>query len=211
MEKVRAPVDDSEPVPIEVEPPKEFAKKSAEPVSTTEDWPSEPIFAPTEPALERPMSGTETFFPVGTLVAVLCRVDDESEFDEWMLATVRGYRMEDNLYEVDDCELIEPAEGEPGEPYISQNGQGKRRVAPLAKIIRLPQSDEEAGSLEECKSKAKVLALYPGTTCLYPAHVVSPPSKRKKHNDYLLKFNDDEVPSRACAAKYVVEMPDLIS
>lgn len=160
---------------------------------------------------DRPMSGAETFLVVGTLVAVLCRVDEDSESDEWMLATVKGYSMTANMYEVEDCELIEPVEGEIGEPRISQTGQGKQRAAPLAKIIRLPQSDAESLSIEEHKAKAKVLALYPGTTCLYPALVISPPSKRKKTNDYLVKFSDDEVPSRTCSAKYLVASPDFFA
>jgi len=56
----------------------------------------------------------------------------------------------------------------------------------------------------------KVLALYPGTTCFYEATVVDTPSKRKKENDYLVKFEDDEEsesPIKPIPQMFVLNMP----
>ena len=56
----------------------------------------------------------------------------------------------------------------------------------------------------------KVLALYPGTTCFYEAEVVQPPSKRRKENDYLLQFVDDEesgTPQKPVPQAFVLNMP----
>jgi len=55
-----------------------------------------------------------------------------------------------------------------------------------------------------------VLALYPGTTCFYEAQVIQPPSKRKKENDYLLQFVDDEEsgqPQKAVGQAFVLNFP----
>jgi hypothetical protein len=55
-----------------------------------------------------------------------------------------------------------------------------------------------------------VLALYPGTTCLYEAEVLQPPSRRRKENDYLVRFADDEqsdTPHKAVGQAFVLNMP----
>ena len=62
----------------------------------------------------------------------------------------------------------------------------------------------------EFPAKSTVLALYPGTTCFYEAEVVLPPSKRRKENDYLLQFVDDEesgTPQKAVPQAFVLNMP----
>jgi len=57
----------------------------------------------------------------------------------------------------------------------------------------------------------KVLALYPSTTCFYEATIISPPSKRRKENDYLVQFIDDEeseTPLKAIPQMFVLNMPN---
>jgi hypothetical protein len=135
--------------------------------------------------------------PAGSLVAVLCRVEEEdSEAEEWILAIVKQFDATQGVYEVEDCEAT-------GEPVPN----GKRRVCEASKILHLPPVDESNGDEEEgeFKPKTAVLALFPGTTCLYPAVVISTPSRRRKTRDYLLRFQDDEVPSRTCPARFVTK------
>ncbi len=153
---------------------------------------------------DRPLKGTPPPFPIleadlepGTLVAVLCMVEPDAEQEEWMLATVVDFDQENQVYTVEDCEM--EADG----LTPQQTGQGNRRSIPPNKVLKLPDNDEEQ---EEFRVKSIVLALYPGTTCLYPATVLSTPSKRKKTKDYLLKFEDDEVPSRICLPRFIVNM-----
>lgn len=52
------------------------------------------------------------------------------------------------------------------------------------------------------------MALYPGTTCFYEAEVVDPPSKRKRDNDYLLVFDDEEseTPHKAISPMFVLNL-----
>lgn len=177
-------------------------------------------------------SGAESFLNPGDLVAVLCKVEEEEEEavkmgegqekesgtagEEWMLATVTGYRPDVQQYVVEDCEL--DMDG-----LTPIRGPSKDRLVPLSKIIRLNpppthhhhQGDElheEGGGLiaESFPPKSTVLALFPGTTCLYPATVISTPSRRRKTKDYLLKFEDDELPSRTCAPRYIVPIPKIV-
>lgn len=135
---------------------------------------------------------------VGTLVAVLCKVEEDSESEEWILAIIKQFNAAEQIYEVEDCETT-------GE--IVPNG--KRRTCESSKIIALPTAVEEQPEEEEFKPKTAVLALFPGTTCLYPAVVISTPSRRRKTRDYLLRFQDDEVPSRTCPARFVTASPNL--
>lgn len=149
--------------------------------------------------------GEESFLQVGSKVAVLCKVEDDGQTEEWMLASILAFKPDDQMYEVADCDL------DPSDTPIFGNGPAsKRRLVPLSKIVRLPQTEDEALGVEEAKSKCHVLALFPGTTCLYPAQVISGPSRRKKTRDYLLRFHDDEEPSRTCPAQYVLVSPPTI-
>ena len=58
----------------------------------------------------------------------------------------------------------------------------------------------------------EVLALYPGTTCMYPAQVVKPPTRMK--NYYILHFDDDDyedgrVKYQSVPTRFVVNNVDL--
>lgn len=72
-------------------------------------------------------------------------------------------------------------------------------------VIPLPESDEAALESPEFRLRQNVLALFPGTTCFYSAVVMSQPSRRKKTRDYLLKFADDDVPSRPCPPRFILK------
>lgn len=195
------PIEDpkEEPQPLTTEPTTEPQRHlTPTPIAPTAH--STPSVAPTE------NSSAESFLPRGTLVAVLCRVDSDSEEDEWMLATILEATGA-GAYEVEDCELIE-GDDEEAQAVQAANGLGKRRSAELARILRMPTS---GANMEELKPKANVLALFPGTTCLYPAQVISPPSRRKKTRDYLLRFSDDEEPSRTCPPQFVIPAPSMLA
>lgn len=130
----------------------------------------------------------------GSEVAVLCKVDeDESTQEDWILATVLKYNPETELYEVED------AEGANGSP--TKGITKARYVVPADKILPLSADVDES-----IKSKQRVLALFPGTTCLYPATVISTPARRKKTRDFLVRFSEDEVPQRPVPSKYILPM-----
>lgn len=225
MTKLRPPVDELEEVreeaavppqePIEPIPSMESEGVSilVEPELIPEPEPILKLEAVPSPAPEEQVTGAETHLSPGLLVAVLCRVDEESTNDDWMLATVRQFHPDTRLWEVEDCEG--GAENETDEDampnIVPGGGNGKRRLVELARILCMPQSEADALEKEELKPKTAVLGLYPGTTCLYPAVVVTPPSRRKKTRDYLLRFNDDEVPSRPCPVQYVITAPGMTS
>lgn len=75
-------------------------------------------------------------------------------------------------------------------------------------VIPLPESDESALESPEFRLRQNVLALFPGTTCFYSAVVMSQPSRRRKTRDYLLKFADDDVPSRPCPPRFILMKKD---
>lgn len=157
----------------------------------------------------------EGTIPVGSTVAVRCRVDEESPAEEWILATiVRGaFTDEDGRwsYEVEDVEFEEAASSPlrsssvKGSPHKSGGKRPLRLVVSSDQIRKLPATEEEAlNSTAGIKVRQRVLALFPGTTCLYAATVISTPARRKKTRDFLLKFSDDDVPSRVVPARYVL-------
>lgn len=162
------------------------------------------------------ISSAESFLQPGSVVAVLCQVDEDSRHEEWMMAVARRYIPAPvSMFEVEDCEL-DPSNAEFGLGssgiLMPSAGQGRLRQALLSNIIVLPSTDEEALERHaEFKPKSSVLALFPGTTCLYPAFVISNPARRRKTKDYLLRFQDDEVSSRACAPRFVVQNPGRLS
>jgi hypothetical protein len=132
---------------------------------------------------------------VGTEVAMLCLVDAEATQEDWILGTILRYIPEENSYEIED------AEGENGSP--TKGGVKTRYTVHEDKVRPLADSIDES-----VKPKQQVLALFPGTTCLYPAMVVSTPLRRKKTKDFLVKFSDDEVPQRPVPPRYVLSLKE---
>ena len=56
----------------------------------------------------------------------------------------------------------------------------------------------------EYRTKQPVLALYPASNRMLPAQVSSPPSRRRKTQDYLVKFPSD-AHSVPCAPRFVID------
>ncbi|PJF17173.1 Homoserine dehydrogenase [Paramicrosporidium saccamoebae] len=153
--------------------------------------------SPSVDAMEIPleMPSAMEVLNVGTEVAMLCLVDAEATQEDWILGTILRYIPEENSYEIED------AEGENGSP--TKGGVKTRYTVHEEKVRPLADSIDES-----VKPKQQVLALFPGTTCLYPATVISTPTRRKKTKDFLVKFSDDEVPQRPVPPRYILSLKE---
>ncbi|OAY25639.1 SAGA-associated factor 29 homolog A [Manihot esculenta] len=125
---------------------------------------------------------------------------NNAEKDEWFVVKVMQFDRETKEFEVLD---EEPGDDEEG------GGQRKYKL-PMSCIIPFPKKND-LSSVPDFPPGRHVLAVYPGTTALYKATVVSPPRKRKT-DEYLLEFDDDEedgaLPQRAVPFYNVVALPD---
>ncbi|KAJ9152840.1 hypothetical protein P3X46_026355 [Hevea brasiliensis] len=125
---------------------------------------------------------------------------NNAEKDEWFVVKVMQFDRETKEFEVLD---EEPGDDEEG------GGQRKYKL-PMSCIIPFPKKNDPS-SAPDFPPGRHVLAVYPGTTALYKATVVSPPRKRKT-DEYLLEFDDDEedgaLPQRAVPFYNVVPLPD---
>lgn len=82
-------------------------------------------------------------------------------------------------------------------------------------ILPLPPNNDFAMKHKDLFSKPgmPVLALFPGTTCMYPSTVYSSPSVKKKIRDYQVKFENDvdefgvKDPPRPVEPKFVIPRP----
>uniref|UniRef100_A0A803MPK3 SGF29 C-terminal domain-containing protein n=1 Tax=Chenopodium quinoa TaxID=63459 RepID=A0A803MPK3_CHEQI len=98
------------------------------------------------------------------------------------------------------------------EPGDDEEGGGQRKYKlPASHIIPFPKRNDPSTALDFPPGRA-VLAVYPGTTALYKATVVNPNRKRKT-DDYLLEFDDDEsedgsMPKRTVPFHNVVALPE---
>eukprot|EP00252_Welwitschia_mirabilis_P025736 TRINITY_DN8174_c0_g1_i1.p1 TRINITY_DN8174_c0_g1~~TRINITY_DN8174_c0_g1_i1.p1 ORF type:complete len:271 (+),score=70.97 TRINITY_DN8174_c0_g1_i1:222-1034(+) len=135
---------------------------------------------------------------VGDQVAARVRPDD-AEKDEWIVVKVIHYDKDTAKYEVID--------EEPGDD--DESGQRKYKLPPSC-IIPFPKSTDPS-SAPEFPVRSQVLAVYPGTTALYKATVVVSHHK-KKIDEYLLEFDDDEedgeLPKRSVPFYHVVPLPE---
>ncbi|CAM8962500.1 unnamed protein product [Rhodiola kirilowii] len=132
---------------------------------------------------------------------VAARVRVEGDKEEWLVVKVENFDRETRVFEVVD---EEPAEDEDG------GVQGKYKL-PRSHIIPFPKKTEPC-SAPDYPPGSHVLAVYPGTSALYKATVVNAHRKRKT-DDYLLEFDDDEeedgsLPKRAVAFHRVVAFPE---
>eukprot|EP00301_Raphidiophrys_heterophryoidea_P025275 c8444_g1_i1.p1 GENE.c8444_g1_i1~~c8444_g1_i1.p1 ORF type:complete len:248 (+),score=54.56 c8444_g1_i1:43-744(+) len=87
--------------------------------------------------------------------------------DNWILCTIKSYNAKKNEYKVED------ADEEANRMFIVGSHE----------ILALNTPDLPKGT--------RVLALYPGTTCFYPAEVVAFTKRGSKPNTYRLQFEDD--------------------
>ncbi|XP_057983020.1 SAGA-associated factor 29 homolog A isoform X4 [Malania oleifera] len=125
---------------------------------------------------------------------------DDAEKDEWFVVKVMHFDRETREFEVLD---EEPGDDEEG------GGQRKYKL-PMSHIIPFPKKNDPS-SAPDYPPGRHVLAVYPGTTALYKATVVNPHRKRKS-DDYLLEFDDDEedgsLPQRTVSFNKVVALPE---
>lgn len=125
---------------------------------------------------------------------------DGAEKDEWFVVKVMHFDRDKKEFEVLD-----------EEPGDDEEGAGQRKYnLPMSHIIPFPKKSDPSSALDFPPGK-HVLAVYPGTTALYKATVVSGHRKRKSE-DYLLEFDDDEedgsLPQRTVPFHKVVNLPD---
>ncbi|XP_038717468.1 SAGA-associated factor 29 homolog B-like isoform X1 [Tripterygium wilfordii] len=125
---------------------------------------------------------------------------DNSEKDEWFVVKVIHFHKDTKEFEVLD-----------EEPGDEEEGSGQRKYhLPMSHIIPFPKRNEPS-SVPDFPPGRQVLAVYPRTTALYKATVVSPQRKRKT-DDYLLEFDDDEedgkMPQRIVPFDRVVALPE---
>ncbi|KAI4350618.1 hypothetical protein L6164_005061 [Bauhinia variegata] len=125
---------------------------------------------------------------------------DDADKDEWFVVKVIHFDKETKEFEVLD---EEPGDDEEG------GGQRKYKL-PMSHIIPFPKRNDPS-SAPDFPTGRHVLAVYPGTTALYKATVVNGHRKRKT-DDYLLEFDDDEedgsLPQRTVPFHKVVPLPE---
>ncbi|KAF2551294.1 hypothetical protein F2Q68_00036358 [Brassica cretica] len=125
---------------------------------------------------------------------------DDAEKDEWFVVKVIHFDRETKEVEVLD---EEPGDDEEG------GGQRTYKLS-MSCILPFPKRNDPSTTQEFLPGKP-VLAVYPGTTALYKATVISTPRKRKS-DEYLLEFDDDEedgaLPQRTVPFHKVVALPE---
>ncbi|CAN7088670.1 unnamed protein product [Brassica rapa subsp. narinosa] len=127
---------------------------------------------------------------------------DDAEQDEWLVVKVIHFDRETKEVEVLDEESGDDEEG---------GGQRTYKL-PMSCILLFPKRNDPSTTQEFLPGK-HVLAVYPGTTALYKATVVSTPRKViMDHIRYLLEFDDDEedgaLPQRTVPFHKVVALPE---
>ncbi|XP_004514567.1 SAGA-associated factor 29 homolog B-like isoform X4 [Cicer arietinum] len=120
--------------------------------------------------------------------------------DEWFVVKVIHFDKELKEFEVLD-----------EEPGDDEDSSGQRQYKlPMGNIIPFPKSNDPS-SAQDFPPGKHVLAVYPGTTALYKATVVHG-HRRRKTDDYVLEFDDDEedgsLPQRTVPFHKVVPLPE---
>ncbi|WRX20839.1 SGF29 tudor-like domain - like 1 [Theobroma cacao] len=136
---------------------------------------------------------------------VAARVTSDAEKDEWFVVKVINFDEKTKEFEVLD-----------EEPGDDEEGSGQRKYKlPVSCIIPFPKRNDPS-STQEFPAGRHVLAVYPGTTALYKATVISTPRKVTVPvihcHQYLLEFDDDEedgaLPQRTVPFHKVVPLPE---
>lgn len=138
------------------------------------------------------MSGR--ILPEGYQVAAL--IDEHSEPNLWILASVLQYHVKRKRYRVIDEDAA--------------NNTGSRKIYTLSaeKIVPLPSLDEVPYSRRvEFPVGEQVLAIYPKSTVFYPATVTKTPPKKSKGHTYQLEFQDDDELVRSIELENIVPLP----
>lgn len=153
--------------------------------------------SPSSAAIRRKLESIKA----GCEVVVLTKVDSESDQEDWILALmIRS--TDDGFVEVEDVDEP-PNEASSSSTSSPQKSSKTRYKIPPERVLLLSENPES----ESFKIRERVLALFPGTTCLYPATIINVPSRRKKTKDYLVRFNDDIVSNRPVPSKYILKIP----
>lgn len=130
---------------------------------------------------------------------VAARVPSEDDTTQWVVVKVIHFDRETKEFEVLD-----------EEPGDDEGSVQKKYKLPMSQIIPFPKRNDPSGTPDFHPGR-HVLAVYPGTTALYKATVVNSHRKRKT-DDYLLEFDDDEedgcLPQRMVPFHRVVTLPD---
>ncbi|KAG6490936.1 hypothetical protein ZIOFF_052268 [Zingiber officinale] len=142
----------------------------------------------------------QTSDPVAGIMVAARVSDDNAEKDEWFVVKVTNFDKDTKEFEVLD--------EEPGDD--EESTQQRKYKLPASHIIPFPKKNDPS-SAPEFQPGRHVLAVYPCTTALYKATVVNSHRKRKT-DDYLLEFDDDEedgsLPQRSVPFYKVVPLPD---
>eukprot|EP00041_Stephanoeca_diplocostata_P009682 m.151023 g.151023 ORF g.151023 m.151023 type:complete len:270 (+) comp17844_c0_seq2:159-968(+) len=106
--------------------------------------------------------------------------------DTWYLCTVVKPLDKDRY-------LVEDIMDETGEPPSGKSSGKKRYTLARSKVLALPRwACQDVTATDACYPiGTKVLALYPQTTCFYPAEVARPPTADDP-NTYTMHFDDDD-------------------
>ncbi|XP_020527620.1 uncharacterized protein LOC18442092 isoform X2 [Amborella trichopoda] len=138
---------------------------------------------------------------IGEQVAAKIKVAvDDAQKDEWIVVKVMRFDRETKEFELLD--------EEPGDDEDS----GQRYKLPISRVIPFPKRGDPS-SAPDFPTGKHVLAVFPATTALYKATVVNTHRKRKT-DDYLLEFDDDEedgvpgMPQRHVPFHKVVALPE---
>ncbi|XP_050135503.1 SAGA-associated factor 29 homolog A-like isoform X2 [Malus sylvestris] len=125
---------------------------------------------------------------------------EDADKDEWFVVKVIHFDKDTREFEVLD---EEPGDDEEG-------GVQRKYKLPMSAIIPFPKRNDPSSAIDFPTGRP-VLAVYPGTTALYKATVVNGHRKRKT-DDYLLEFDDDEedgsLPQRTVPFHKVVALPE---
>nr|ABR17799.1 unknown [Picea sitchensis] len=154
----------------------------------------------TSPAVSLRMPPEQANILIGDQVAARVTTDNDDK-DEWIVVKVTHYDRDAAKYEV-----IDEEPGDDDESY-----QRKFKLPP-SHIIPFPKCIDPSNT-PNFPTGSQVLAVYPGTTALYKA-IVSFSHRKKKFDDYLLEFDDDEedgldgLPKRSVPFHHVVPLPE---
>lgn len=152
------------------------------------------------PAVSLQMPPEQANIIIGDQVAARVTTDNDDKV-EWIVVKVIRYDRDTAKYEVID--------EEPGDDEESYQRKFK---LPPSHIIPFPKRTDPSNT-PNFATGVQVLAVYPGTTALYKA-IVSFSHRKKKFDDYLLEFDDDEedgldgLPKRSVPFHHVVPLPE---
>jgi hypothetical protein len=169
--------DEHEPEPAIPVPAKQKStinrRRAGAPGSAATNGPHAETLPPPSGAIRGRGGNLERLLAPGTDVAFRVK-DDDGEWN-WILGTVSCYLSEERKYRVADRgeEMVEAFErrGDECSPPANRLDSGKYRLYQVARSRVRPLPSRAAENLR-LRPSMKVLALYPGTSALYPATVL---------------------------------------